>query len=134
MAIGLKERREIGKYQGRLVEDAEKLVKQAESIWNELDDSQLRNVAGVATSTMCVPVVTNFIKYQMGRQKKKWNHNKFGLNVIEKMNGLEKKARSISKSGENLDEIWIELCRSFWGYVIRYMKYRREEKKENDDV
>lgn len=133
MAIGLKERREIGKYQGSLVEEAEKLVDQAEPIWTKLEESQLRNVAGVAASAMCVPVVTNFIKYQMGRQKN-WKYKDFGVKVINEMDAFEKVARRFSASQENQDEIWIELCRSFWGYVIRYMKYRREEKKENDHV
>jgi len=126
MALSLEERRKIDKHQGKLVESAEEIVRNANEIWNKLDRSQFQNVAGVATSAECVPVVTNFIKYQIGR-KKSWSHQNFGMNIIEQMENLEAKAKSVAgnkASEDKVDEIWIELCRSFWGYVIRYTKFR----------
>lgn len=127
MALELSERRKIAKYQGKLVESAEEIVKNSDGIWEKLEDSQFRNVAAIAASAECVPVVTNFIKYQRGRKKEDWNHSNFGEHVINKMNSFKEKAKDFSSdknSEEKLDEIWIELCRSFWGYVIRYVKFK----------
>lgn len=143
MALGLTERRKISKLQGELVRLAEDLVDSSNGIWKDnkkggLSESQLRNVAAVGAAEECVEVMINFIKYQMGRTTKdnwEWNRQtsdspegniparqRFGEAVIHVMNHIrEKLAKRVSE--KDTDEIWISLCRSFWGYVIRYAKY-----------
>ena len=46
--------------------------------------NQLRNVINVANESHSVPVVVNFIRYQLGRmpQGKPWQYNGFGLQVV----------------------------------------------------
>lgn len=122
MALSLDERKMIEKYQGQLVREAENLVENA-GISGKLKDNQLRGVANVAMSAECVPVITNFIKYQSAREKK-WNDGNFRENVISKLNSFEDTAKTIAPN--NVDEAWIELCRSFWGYVIRYAKFKEK--------
>jgi hypothetical protein len=134
MSLSLKERRQIAGYQGKLVELAEEAVERASGIGGELDPSQLHNVSGIAAGSECVQVVTNFIKYQMGRKPKAWGHGDFGQEVIKHINGLKKKAEHIAGEhapDEKVDAVWIELCRSFWGYVIRYFKFRDEGGRGN---
>ena len=50
-----------------------------------LQKNQIRNVLNVAEESSNVAVVTNFIRYQIGRSGtgKEWQHNGFGLRVIE---------------------------------------------------
>lgn len=64
------------------------------------EKSQLRNVLNVASNTKSVEVITNFIRYQIGRDKKEgvWRQNNFGHKVIEAIeHDLEQTAEQVIK-------------------------------------
>lgn len=137
-------KREIQKISGRLVEEAEELAK--ETRFYEDDDfkeNQIRNVINVAAGGGGVPVVTNFIKYQIGRTTSKdkgWRRNHFGEELIQKLDGLKGDAEKVVNQAnqevkgsqgtdipEEVREVWIELARLYLGYLNRYFKYRQEK-------
>jgi|GEM_PF-904684 len=150
MTLDIKIRREVDKVQGQLVELAEELINSSKGIWNDkkngLPEAQFRNVSMVASSSECLAVVTNFIKYQIGRSTKKdkeWNlpttkdvkgipaNTKFGMAVIRLLNEQIKNRLAKRINGAEADEdmaeyVAMELCRAFWGYVIRYNKFKKE--------
>jgi hypothetical protein len=52
---------------------------------SDMEKSQTRNVLNVARESGSVPVVTNFVRYQIGRSRtgEAWQHESFGLQVID---------------------------------------------------
>jgi hypothetical protein len=52
---------------------------------SNMEKNQIRNVLNVAEETSKVAVVTNFIRYQIGRSRtgQAWQHQGFGLRVID---------------------------------------------------
>ena len=52
---------------------------------SDLQENQIRNVMNVAEESKSVEVVTNFIRYQIGRSSRgqRWQYNGFGLQVIK---------------------------------------------------
>lgn len=126
----------VDEYKGRLIEDIENL--DLINVTDEIEESQLRNVINVANSTRTVAVVTNFIKYQIGRKKQRnkgWRYNDFGENLIQTLQGSVKEwAEEISrmasqaikgvKNVEDLQrEVWCRLVRLYLGYLYRHYKY-----------
>jgi hypothetical protein len=128
--------KEVEKLKSDLVNDAENLIRDKE-IWREdgLKEAQFRNLMNVANSTTSVPVITNFIKYQIGRSKvdKGWNYKKFGELFIQLINNL--KSKSEKSSPEYLLDVWIRLTRLLIGYMIRAYKYENSinTKKRNKE-
>lgn len=61
------------------------LLKPSGNKESELEENQIRNVINVASSSQNVEVVTNFIRYQIGRSKsgKQWQYGNFGEKIIE---------------------------------------------------
>lgn len=54
----------------------------------EMENSQLRNLINVAATVKSVEVVTNFIRYQIGRNAKAWRgETDFGHEVIKAIEG-----------------------------------------------
>lgn len=51
---------------------------------SDMEKNQIRNVLNVADESNSVAVVTNFIRYQIGRSRtgKAWQHKGFGLKVV----------------------------------------------------
>lgn len=136
---------EIDKRTTNLIEHAEKLVndtgiagkRRKDKKENILEEHQLRNVINVANSTDTVAVVTNFIKYQIGRCDKdeKWQHNNFGQKLIDELSegivyksveeimGETKQALKGETTEDDLRKIWCRLVRLYIGYLSRYFKY-----------
>lgn len=127
---------EIERNSGTLVEQAEKLLDgKTQALIKttyKLEENQLRNVMAVANNSEHVAVVSNFIKYQMGRNEGKnpWNEKGagFGDALIEALNNLKDIARNIAgKASDRVDEIHIKLVRLFLGYLNRYFVYLNQK-------
>lgn len=94
---------------------------------DKLEESQFRNLVRVSDTTESSEVVKNFLRYQVGREKK-WGRGEKSLaeHIITDINGnLKTKAQAIAKDAEggNTNEIHLELIRRYLGYGSRYLKY-----------
>lgn len=136
-------KREIQKISGELVEKAEKLLGSKESLNKDfIKENQIRNVINVTIGCESISVVTNFIKYQIGRSNKDqgWKYNNFGETLITELKGLEGYAEKVVRQAdqetpgfqaanttEEVREVYIELARLYLGYLNRYFKYWQEK-------
>ncbi|MBD2435566.1 hypothetical protein [Nostoc sp. FACHB-110] len=97
--------------------------------YGDLEESQFRNLVRVSDTTDSAEVIKNFLRYQVGRDKK-WGKGKGSL--AEKI--VEDIDKNIKKSAEIIAEccqadykpIWLELIRRYLGYGARYLKYKRD--------
>ena len=151
--LTIEQQRAVDRRKDDLVKAAEDLLEKKKGNVIALDPkkfghSQLRNVIAVATETESAAVVSNFIRYQIGRDTygNSWAANRCGkplgqlfideidgnqgvimtsLAVVEKETPLAEKAQVQSAK--------IELIRQFLGFASRHMKYieflRKHEKK-----
>jgi hypothetical protein len=92
-----------------------------------LEESQFRNLVRVADTTDSPEVVKNFLRYQMGREKK-WGRGRNSLaeTIITDIDGnLKTTAQTISQQvdSKQVGEIQIELIRRYLGYGARYLTY-----------
>ena len=72
-----------------------------------MEENQIRNVLDVAVESNHVEVVTNFVRYQIGRSDagKKWQYRNFGESVIQDIEqGIVKECASLA-SQKAFDEI-----------------------------
>ena len=113
-----------------------------------MEKNQIRNVLNVAEESHSLAVVTNFIRYQMGRSHTgpAWRHPRggevFGLRVIEQIESpdgivarqtrvaLEQaRKRVVNIPQEAADSLRYDLARYYLGYLNRAFYYGRETKK-----
>lgn len=122
--------KKFSRKKGDLAEDAKFFMDDFDqTLWkNQLKENQLRNVINIANETECVPVVTNFIRYQIGRHSE-WRKENFGERLIEKIDNLKESAKEIDE--RDVDDAWIKLTRLYLGFMVRYYKYLVEKAKEN---
>jgi hypothetical protein len=105
-------------------------------------ENQIRNVLDVAMSTQSIEVVTNFIRYQMGRSggNQAWLHNNFGQEVVQ---DLEDRQRIIQRLAaevchavqeanrdQALREVQLRLARLYLGYLNRWFYYGKKRRSE----
>jgi len=99
---------------------------------SEMRENQIRNVLSVAVETPSVEVITNFIRYQMGRssQGKTWLYNSFGQQVIADIEGsLAEAAKRVTSAVGEPDEKAVSqdahlmLTRLYLGYLNRCFYY-----------
>ncbi|MGI0485036.1 hypothetical protein ACN4EK_06340 [Pantanalinema rosaneae CENA516] len=104
--------------------------------YGDLQESQFRNLVRVSDTTESPEVVKNFLRYQVGRDKK-WGRGrnslaeKIILHIGQKSKEPEQKgkilplAEKIAEDAgtKDVDRIWIELIRRYLGYGARYLKY-----------
>jgi hypothetical protein len=112
-----------------------------------MKENQIRNVLNVAEEGRSVEVVTNFIRYQIGRSSKgqQWQYKGFGLRVIEDIEtgivaqaadrAAEQAAQAISEEVDKAAlrrEAYLELTRYYLGYLNRafYFCTKVEEAKD----
>jgi hypothetical protein len=99
--------------------------------YGDLEESQFRNLVRVADTTESPEVIKNFLRYQVGRDKK-WGRGDGSLaaKIIENIDSdIHKAAQKIADECEtNLKQIWIELIRRYLGYGARHLKYLRDGK------
>jgi len=71
-----------------------------------MEENQLRNVLNVAQESQRVTVVVNFIRYQIGRKRvgEQWQHNGFGLQVIQ---DIEKTASEAAQRAVDHATEWL---------------------------
>jgi hypothetical protein len=112
-----------------------------------MEKNQIRNVLNVAEESRSLAVVTNFIRYQLGRSQTgpAWRRNGFGVHVIEQIESSEgliaRQAGAVlerlrPKVGQVLpemaDEVRYELVRYYLGYLHRAYYYGAETRQWND--
>ena len=97
--------------------------------YGDLEESQFRNLVRVADTTDSAEVIKNFIRYQVGRDKK-WGRGEESLatRLIQDIEGNIKKAAGIIAECSQTDfkPIWLELIRRYLGYGSRHLKYLKD--------
>ena len=100
--------------------------------YGDLEESQFRNLVRVSDTTDSAEVIKNFIRYQIGRDKK-WGRGQESLaeRIIQDIDGNIKKTAGIIAECSQIDfkPIWLELIRRYLGYGSRYLKYLRDGNK-----
>ncbi|WP_445177011.1 hypothetical protein [Microcoleus sp.] len=100
--------------------------------YGDLEESQFRNLVRVSDTTDSAEVIKNFIRYQVGRDKK-WGRGKESLaeRLIQDIDGNIKKTAGIIAECSQIDfkPIWLELIRRYLGYGSRHLKYLRDGNK-----
>ena len=98
--------------------------------YGDLEESQFRNLVAVANSSDSAEVIKNFLRYQVGRDKK-WGRGKASLaeriiNDIDQT--IKTEAEKIAKEAKAKDskDIHLELIRRYLGYGARYLTYLRK--------
>ena len=100
----------------------------------KLEKNQIRNVLNVAEESHSLAVVTNFIRYQMGRSGTgpAWRHNGFGLRVVEQIESLMGVVHRRAEQGlaelpdlpeGAREQVRYELMRYYLGYLNRAFVY-----------
>jgi hypothetical protein len=95
----------------------------------DMRESQIRNLVNLATASRSVEEVTNFIRYQIGRdaKEKTWGHNGFGKAVIADIETGQVKAalEAVVKSVPDADLIATrsDLIALYLGYLNRCFIY-----------
>ncbi|MEH1767366.1 hypothetical protein [Nostoc sp.] len=129
----LKIQKEIRQIEDDLVIAIEEILKDKDSC-NNLEESQYRNLMHVADTTDSTEVIKNFLRYQLGRDKK-WGQgeNSLAQKIINDIdNFLSQKAGEIVKKveyTEKLKYVKLELTRRYLGYGSRRLKYLKNENK-----
>ena len=100
--------------------------------YGDLEESLFRNLVRVADTTDSAEAIKNFIRYQVGRDKK-WGRGKESLaeRLIQDIDGNIKKTAEIIAECSQIDfkPIWLELIRRYLGYGSRHLKYLRDGNK-----
>lgn len=101
---------------------------------DKLEESQFRNLVRVSDTTESPEVVKNFLRYQVGRERK-WGRGDKSLaeRIITDIDGnLKATANAITKKAEggNASEVHIELIRRYLGYGARYLKYLNSKNEQ----
>lgn len=114
---------------------------------SDMQKNQIRNVLNVADESQSLAVVTNFIRYQLGRSQTgpAWRHNGFGPRVIERIESpkglIARRTEAVLSSlQERLqdrvteidEEVRYELMRYYLGYLHRAFYYGAETKEWDD--
>jgi len=102
------------------------------SKYGDLEEAQFRNLVRVSDTTDSAEVIKNFIRYQVGRDKK-WGRGKDSLaeRIVQDIDGnIKKYAQIIAEcSKTDFKPIWLELIRRYLGYGARHLKYLRDGNK-----
>jgi len=101
-----------------------------ETRYGDLEESQFRNLVRVADTTDSAEVIKNFIRYQVGRDKK-WGRGEESLatRLIQDIEGNIKNSAGIIAtecSQPDFKPIWLELIRRYLGYGSRHLKYLKD--------
>jgi hypothetical protein len=125
----LKIQKGIGQAEDELVTWIQDALDKAK--YGDLEESQFRNLVRVSDTTESVEAIKNFIRYQVGRDKK-WGRGKGSLaeKIIEDVDGnIKKNAQIIAEYCQaEYKPIWLELIRRYLGYGARHLKYIKEGK------
>lgn len=111
---------------------SEQQVKKLKQWKTQLKLGQLNNLLGVALETDSPAVVTNWLRYQMGRRETKggWGDSGLGDQVVKDIEELETSARQVAEkvfgntSPDYLRQAHIALVRRYAGYLKRWFVAR----------
>lgn len=87
--------------------------------------SQLRNLIQIAQAETEVPVLQNFIRYQMGRRSTRDFWFLLGTEVIDTLEDIE----TATLGSENAVQTRQRAIRNFFGYLVRHYVYMNETQK-----
>lgn len=124
----LKLQAEIDKCIGELVQLGERIIGELGNKVCKVEASQIRNVMAVANSAPHPAIVTNFIRYQMGRKGspgEAWKDTGLGEKVIT---AIDKDVRRLAKQAAgnangDVDEVQARMVRLFLGFMNRCHVY-----------
>lgn len=94
--------------------------------YGNLEDSQFRNLLRISETTESTEVIKNYLRYQLGRDKK-WGGGKNSLAtiIIQDIDGkIQELARKIAQEAKTDDfkSIWLELIRLYLSYGVNYLQ------------
>ncbi|NEP17846.1 MAG: hypothetical protein F6J97_13235 [Leptolyngbya sp. SIO4C1] len=104
---------------------------------DKLEESQFRNLVRVSDTTESTEVVKNFLRYQVGRERK-WGRgeNSLAEQIIQDIDGpLRHAAQDIvtqvdrSSDPQAHKAVHMELIRRYLGYGARHLKYLNSERE-----
>lgn len=101
----------------RIVEMAEKCVKETGIANSPMEESQLHNLLNIANATDSIKAIENFICYQMGRRRSEWR-SEFGNRVLEDLKELATMAQQ-----EKVKHI--DFVRLYVGFLFRWFVAER---------
>jgi hypothetical protein len=90
--------------------------------------SQLRNLVQIVQTESEVPVLRNFIHYQMGRRSTRDFWVLIGSGVIKALEGIEAEAAKV----ENVEATRKRAIQNFFGYLVRHYVYVNETQRPKD--
>jgi len=135
MQTELKVRKTVGRQLDDLIRGACRCVQVLEG--SSMEENQIRNLVNVAATSESLEEVTNFIRYQMGRDgpKRTWRHTgsqkkSFGELVIEDIEKgtVQKALKAVLTGVPEADKIRVrsELIALYLGYMNRSFTYAKK--------
>jgi hypothetical protein len=127
VAVELAVRKATARQLDDLIRAASKNVEKLNG--SEMKENQIRNVVNVAATSESIEEVTNFIRYQIGRDARKntWGHNSFGKAVIDDIakGQVQFALEAVIKSVPGADRVSVrsELIALYLGYLNRCFIY-----------
>jgi hypothetical protein len=103
------------------------------SSYGDLEESQFRNLVRVSDTTESTEVIKNFLRYQVGRDKK-WGRGDNSLasriiaDIDQTISNLALKISQASEALQQKNDVHIKLTRLYLGYGARHLKYLRDGK------
>lgn len=134
MRTTLAERKAVSDQLDELIRAASRNVAKLQGAEEEMRESQIRNLVNLAASSRSVEEVTNFIRYQIGRdvRGRAWGHNGFGKAVIEDIESgqVRKALEAVVREVPNADLVAVrsELISLYLGYLNRCFVYASKTK------
>lgn len=134
----------IQQHVGQLIRAAEDFLNgfaNSKQLPGDLKSTQMRNLVNVAKEAPHVAVISNFLRYQIGRDNRQsnWGSNQFGSRLIEEIGKIKTIAEKVKEetaaaSGEMFDaeEIHLELVRQFLGYLNRHFVFLKPDAQGRD--
>lgn len=132
VAIALAVRKATARQLDDLIRAASKNVEKLNG--SEMKENQIRNIVNVAATSESIEEVTNFIRYQIGRDTRKntWAYEGFGKAVIDDIEkGQVKSAlEAIIRNVRGADPVSVrsELIALYLGYLNRCFIYADKTK------
>jgi len=132
--------REIDGSMNELLVEMQRFVDNTRIWESRMEVHQMTNLVAVASETGSVEVVKNFIRYQIGRDTRNENWRwrvgsvkNFGEQLVDKLDELREMAEGIvagasnpSADEQDVDRIWMTLCRAYLGHLSRYFYYKKK--------
>lgn len=111
----------------KIVELAEKCITETGAATSDLEESQLRNFQNLAAATDSVPVLENFLGYQIGRKK---IPGAIGLRVLDDIKKLSRMAEELTqRAPEACRRVRMELIRLYSGFLVRRFVAEKKAKE-----